>query len=91
MTISEIAKKAKQYRKIQATIKQLEAEADTIKAEIVAHMDEQRVDTIQANIFTIRWMLISSSRVDTTALKRELPDIATRYTNTTESHRFQVV
>ncbi len=90
MSTVEITTKAREYREIQAMIKQLEDEAETLKSEITAQMEAQSTDTLQADVFTVRWTLYSSSRVDTTALKKELPDVAARYTKTTETRRFQV-
>ena len=90
MTMNEITNKAKDYREIQALIKELEAEAEALKAAMIAHMEAQGADTLQADIFTIRWTAYTSNRVDTTALKKELPDVAARYTKTTEARRFQV-
>lgn len=90
MSTFEITNKAREYREIQAMIKQLEDEAEALKAEITAQMEAQQVDTLQADVFTVRWTLYSSSRVDTTALKKELPEVAARYTKTTEAKRFQV-
>lgn len=90
MSTFEITNKAREYREIQAMIKQLEDEAEALKAAITAQMDAQNTDTVQADIFTIKWTVYSSSRVDTAALKKELPDVAARYTKTTEARRFQV-
>jgi len=88
--MTNIIKAAKDYREIQAMIRELEAEAEAVKATITAHMDAEHIDTLQADIFTIKWTAYTSSRVDTTALKNELPDVAARYTKTTEARRFQV-
>ena len=85
-----LTEKAREYRELQAMIKELEAEAEAVKASITAELDAQGVDTIQADIFTIKWTAYTSSRIDTTAIKKELPDIAARYTKTTEARRFQV-
>ena len=90
MTTQDITKQAQTYRELQAMIKELSDEADAIKATLTAHMDAQGVDTMQADIFTVKWTRYTSQRVDTTALKNELPDIAARYTKTTESRRFMV-
>ena len=90
MTMHEITGKAKEYREIQAMLKQLEEEADALKADMIAELEAQGVDSLKADIFTIRWTAYTSSRIDTTALKKELPDVATRYTKTTEARRFQV-
>ena len=90
MTTFEIAKKAKKHREIQAMIRELEREADVIKKELTDAMDDMNVDIIHTDIFTLRWKMHTSSRVDTKALKKELPDIADRYTVKTEVKRFQI-
>jgi len=90
MTIVEITGKAKQYRELQIYIKQLEEEAEALKAEMIAELEAQGTDTLQADVFTIKWTAYKSNRIDTTALKNELPEVAARYTKTTEAKRFQV-
>ena len=90
MTITDITTKAKAFRELQTYIKQLEDEADTLKTEMIAELEAQGTDTLQADVFTIKWTAYTSSRVDTAALKKELPDIAARYTTTTQARRFQV-
>jgi len=88
--MSELTTRAKEYRELQAMIKELEAEAEAVKANITAEMEALGVDTLQADVFTIRWTAYTSQRVDTTALKKELPDVAAHYTKTSEARRFQV-
>lgn len=90
MSSIEITTKAREYRELQAFIQSLQEEADTLKNAITAEMEMRGVDTMQADIFTIRYTAYTSNRVDTTTLKRELPDVAARYTKTAEARRFQV-
>ena len=90
MTIFDITGKAKEYREIQAMIKELEGEAEALKATMIAELEAQNTDTLQADVFTIKWTSYTSNRIDSTALKNELPEIAARYTRTTEAKRFQV-
>jgi len=90
MTADDMENTAMAYRDIQAKIKELEAEAELLKTFITTVMDAKQVDTMQAGIFTIRYTLYESSRLDITALKNELPDVAARYAKTTETRRFQV-
>ena len=91
MTEAELKKAAHDYRELQNMIKELETEAEAIKAAITGYMDAEKVDTLQADVFTIKYTAYTSSRIDTTAIKKELPDIAARYTKTTEARRFQVI
>jgi predicted phage-related endonuclease len=67
-------------------IKELEAEADAIKHTLILEMETQDTDTLKADIFTIKHTAYTSSRVDTTALKKELPDVAARYTGESRLH-----
>ena len=90
MTQVEITQKARQFRELQIFIKQLEEEAEALKADMIGELQAQGVDTLQADVFTIKLTAYKSSRVDTTALKTELPDIAARFTRTSEAYRFQV-
>jgi len=91
MTQNELKKAAYDYRDLQTMIKELEADAEAIKAAIIAHLDAENIDTVQADVFTIKHTPYTSSRIDTAAIKKELPDIAARYTKTTETRRFQVI
>jgi predicted phage-related endonuclease len=90
MSNAELAAKVKEYRQIQQFIKQLEDEADTLKAAITAEMEAQEAETVQAGLFTVKWTPYTAQRLDAAALKNELPDIAARYTKSTEIRRFQV-
>lgn len=90
MSVMDLTAKAREYRELQVMIKELEAEADAIKQTFIAVMDAQQTDELKADIFTIKHTAYTSSRVDTTALKKELPDVAARHTKTTEARRFSV-
>ena len=90
MTTIDITKAARDYRELQAMIKELEAEAEAIKANITAHMDAQQTDTLQADIFTIKYTKYTTNRFDTTAFKSTHSDLFDKFIKTTEARRFQV-
>jgi predicted phage-related endonuclease len=90
MSSTEMTSKVREYKELQIFIKQLEEEADALKAAITAEMDARQTDSLVVDVFTVKWTAYTSSRIDTTAIKRELPDVAARYTKTTEARRFQV-
>ena len=46
------------------------------------------VDTLVGAEHKATYKAVTSSRVDTTALKKDMPDVAARYTKTTETRRF---
>jgi len=90
MTQLDINKAAKDYRELQGMIRELENEAEAIKSTLTTYMEVREIDTLTADIFTIRWMSYTTQRVDTTSLKKDLPELAAKYTKTTEARRFQI-
>ena len=90
MSVIELTNTAKTYREIQAEIKELEAQADALKQTMIREMDARQADEVQAGEYTIRYKLVESMRLNTTALKSELPEIAERFTQSQVSTRFSV-
>ena len=88
MSINEIETKARELRQLQALIEEAQAEAEAIKDAIKAAMGDS--ESIQAGEYKITWKAVTSSRIDTTALKKALPDVAERFTKETTSRRFCV-
>ena len=53
--------------------------------ELKAMADEMTVD-----VYKVRYKTVKSSRFDTTAFKKAMPDLAAQFTRETESRRFTV-
>lgn len=88
MSINELEAKARELRQLQALIEEAQAEAEAIKDAIKAVMGDS--DSIQAGEYRITWKAVTSSRIDTTALKKAMPDVAERFTRETTTRRFCV-
>ena len=88
MSINELEAKCRELRQLQNLIEEAQAEAETIKDAIKAAMGAS--EAIQAGEYKITWKPITTARVDTTALKKALPDVAARFTKETTVHRFSV-
>ena len=88
MSINEIEAKARELRQLQALIEEAQAEAEAIKDALKAAMGDS--ESIQAGEYKITWKAVTSSRIDTTALKKALPDVADRFTRETTTRRFCV-
>ena len=88
MSINEMEAKARELRQLQALIDEAQAEAEAIKDAIKAAMGDS--ESIQAGEYKITWKAVTSSRIDTTALKKALPDVAERFTRETTTRRFCV-
>ena len=86
----DIASKVHELKELKLVMADLEDSIKEIEEDIKAEMTARNVSEIVVDIFKIRWTTYTTSRIDTTALKAELPDIAARYTKTTESRRFTI-
>ena len=53
-------------------------------------MTEHAVDTLITTDVKITWRTVTSSRIDTAALKKQLPDVAAVFTRETTTRRFTV-
>lgn len=85
MDINAIMAELAQYIRIQ---EEAAATVEALKDQLKAQMQATGVDTLAGAEHKATYKAVTSSRVDTTALKKELPEIAARYTKTTETRRF---
>lgn len=91
MSINELNMKVKELRELRRMADELQAEIDATQDAIKSHMDSQGVDTLAGSDWKVTWKPVTSSRMDTTALKKALPEIAERFMKSTTSRRFCVV
>lgn len=64
------------------------ANIEALKDVLKAYMQETGKDTLTGTEHKAIYKAVTSSRIDTAALKKAHPDIATAYTKTTETKRF---
>lgn len=70
---------------------ELSATLDSLKDILKKHMEENGLDSIAGSEHKASYKAVTSSRIDTTALKRDMPEIAAKYTKTTNTRRFLFV
>lgn len=80
----EIAEYTRMAEEVAATL-------DSLKDTLKKHMEENGLDSIAGSEHKASYKAVTSSRIDTTALKRDMPEIAAKYTKTTETRRFLFV
>lgn len=90
MSTTELAKKIHQIKELQRMEEELTAELEALKDEVKQTMPEQNTDTLVVDCFKVTWKPVTTNRIDTTSLKRELPEVAERYTKVSESKRFTI-
>lgn len=83
--INNIMEQLAQYQRMQEETAQI---IDGLKDELKAYMTSNNLDTLTGDEHKATYKPIESTRIDTRALKNELPEIATRYTTTTTTMRF---
>lgn len=88
MSMNELETKCRELRQLQALIEEAQAEAETIKDAIKAHMVD--ADTAYAGEYKITWKAVTASRIDTAALKKAMPDVVQAFTREITTRRFIV-
>lgn len=90
MATNEIISKLNELSELRRMADELNAEIEAIQDAIKAHMTEADTDTITAGAFKVTWKPVTSTRIDTTALRKDLPEIWQEYGKTTTTRRFSV-
>ena len=90
MSINELDAKVDQIRSLKRLIEEAEAEITGIEDEIKTQMTELDTDELRGGTCKITWKQISTTRIDSKALKKELPDIAAKYSSTSTYRRFLI-
>ena len=88
MSATELERKVRELRSLQALIEEAQEEAEAIKDQLKAHMGER--EELRAGAYKITWKPVTSSRMDAGALRAALPEVAARFTRTSTTRRFCV-
>lgn len=85
MNIDSIMKELAEYIRMQ---EEAAAMVESLKDQLKERMTAAGVESLAGSEHKATYKAVTSSRVDTTALKKELPEVAARYTKTTTTRRF---
>lgn len=86
--LDEIMKEVAEYTRL---AEEIAATLDSLKDLLKKHMEENQLETLTGSEHKATYKTVVSSRIDTTALKRNAPEIAKQYTKTTKTKRFLFV
>lgn len=89
MTERMINNRVKKLLEIRAQIEQLEEMKKALEDEIKAEFREDQ-EEIKTEKYLVRWTKYTQSRIDSTKLKKDLPDVYKLYTKITQGRRFSV-
>ena len=88
MSINEIDSRVKELRELRRMADELAAEIESIQDSLKEQMQARGLDTLSGADWKITWKPVMSSRLDSTALKKALPEIAERFMKSTTNRRF---
>lgn len=83
--INDIMKELAEYIRMQ---EEAAAMVESLKDQLKERMTAAGVESLAGSEHKATYKAVTSSRVDTASLKRDLPEIAARYTKTTTARRF---
>ena len=88
MTTTEMIDKVHELRELKRMMAELEAEIEAVTDDIKAEMIAQDVETLAGTDWKVTYKSVTTSRLDATALKKTLPDIAAQFMRQTTTKRF---
>ena len=88
MSNPNLEPKIKELMELRRMKEELDSEISSIEDELKQAMGNE--ETLIAGPFKIDWKTVVSSRIDTAALKKALPEIAERFMKQTTTRRFCV-
>ena len=85
MNIDAIMAELAQYIRMQ---EEAAAMVESLKDQLKERMSAAGVESLAGSEHKATYKTVTSSRVDTAAIKRDMPEVAARYTKTTTTRRF---
>ncbi|MGN1021242.1 MAG: hypothetical protein ACI4O7_12825 [Aristaeellaceae bacterium] len=88
MSNPNLEPKVRELLELRRLREELDAEITAAEDAIKAVMGEE--ETLTAGAFKVSWKAVTSSRLDSTALKKAMPEIAARFMKQTTTRRFSI-
>ena len=89
-TMNEINTHVQELQELRRMKEELEAEITAIEDALKSHMTETGVYELNALTGKVTWFENTSKRLDSSALKKELPDLYSRYTKPVTTRYFRL-
>lgn len=86
--MNELINLCHEYKELQRLAEELSAEMDAMKERIRSAMGG--AESVTAGEYKVSDKLVTSSRIDTTALKKAFPDVAAQFVKSTTARRFSI-
>lgn len=86
----QMDEKLAQLRRCRHTMDTLKKEAESIETEVKAELEARGAEQVETLHYKVTWKTVTSTRLDTKALKAERPEIYARYASESVTKRFTV-
>lgn len=90
LTDRQMLLRVKEWKKNEALLKEIKARQETLKAEMSGSLEIQGEESKQVGDSTVYWQTVASNHLDTTALKKDLPDVYVKYFKVGTTKKFRV-
>lgn len=90
MSANEMTAKIRELKELKAMAEELAQEITSIEDSIKAELTARNTDEMMIDVYKVRWTSVTSERLDTTAFKKALPDLAKQFTKTSTTRRFSI-
>ena len=88
MSIQEIDCKVKELRELQTLVDEATAQIEAIKDAVKLKMVDEGTEVLHGNGWKATWHTVTSSRLDSKALKAAHPDLVAQYSKPSITTRF---
>lgn len=90
MSNADIISKINELQELKRMSEELSAMIESISDEIKQHMTSTNTDTLVAGGYKVSFKSIASSRFDSSAFKKAMPDVAAQFTKQTVTRRLTI-
>jgi predicted phage-related endonuclease len=90
MVTAELTGKVTELKELRKLSEELAAEITAIEDAIKAEMTARDVEKLDAGVYTVTWIHVTSNRFDSTAFKATHGELYSQYSKPVQSRRFSV-
>ena len=88
MSTNEMDLTIKELRELRRMQEELAAEIENLQDQLKSEMTSRNTEELTGTDWKVTWKNVTSSRLDTTALKKAAPELCERFMKKTTSRRF---
>ncbi len=90
MSTNQIIATLTELQELKRMQEELAAEIEALQDQVKEHMTATGIDTLAAGVFKVSYKAVISTRFDSTAFKKAMPEVAEQYMKQTITRRFTV-